>query len=210
VTIRLLGPPLEAGQVVHVVVDDLAGTAAVAAAVAAVLGAGDLVLLGGDLGAGKTAFTQAVARALGVAEAVTSPTFTLVRSYVTAGGLELLHADLYRLDQLHEVVELGLADRLDDGAAAIVEWGDRGLPALGPEYLSVTLERLERLERPDAPLPPAAAADQSNESSAPDPDETGRLIRLAAVGAPWVERWPGLVSGLSKRSGATILPRLAL
>jgi tRNA threonylcarbamoyladenosine biosynthesis protein TsaE len=177
------GPPAGAGhsdessaepdRAVDVSVGNLAGTAAVAAAVAGVLGAGDLVILSGDLGAGKTAFTQALAAALGVTEAVTSPTFTLVRGYVTATGLELLHADLYRLGQLHEVADLGLAERLDDGAVAVVEWGERGLPALLPDYLSVTLEEH------------------------PEPEEARRRIHLAAVGSPWAARWASLVSALA-------------
>ncbi|MST32797.1 tRNA (adenosine(37)-N6)-threonylcarbamoyltransferase complex ATPase subunit type 1 TsaE, partial [Acidimicrobiaceae bacterium USS-CC1] len=147
--------------VVAVQVADLAGTAAVAAVVARLLRAGDLVLLTGDLGAGKTAFTQALAGELGVHEPVTSPTFTLVRQYPTDHGLVLLHADIYRLEQLAEVIDLGLPEQLEEGCAAVVEWGERGAPALVPEYLSVTLT-----------------------AGAPD-RETARLVELRPVGEPW-------------------------
>jgi len=102
-----------------------------AARVAAVLEPGDLVLLAGDLGAGKTFLARGVARELGVptAVAVASPTFTLVQEYETTRGT-LLHADLYRLrgddagKTAAEIRRLGLAERLAEGAIALVEWGE--------------------------------------------------------------------------------------
>ncbi len=156
-------------------VSDLAGTAAVAISVAGVLRAGDLVLLTGELGAGKTAFTRALAGALGVREPVTSPTFTLVRQYRTDVGVDLLHADLYRLEQMAEVLDLGLHEQLEDGAVAVVEWGERGVPALLPEHLAITL-----------------AADRPER-------ETARSIELRAVGAPWRERWAELTRAVASR-----------
>ncbi|MHB1930366.1 MAG: tRNA (adenosine(37)-N6)-threonylcarbamoyltransferase complex ATPase subunit type 1 TsaE [Acidimicrobiales bacterium] len=152
-------------------VEDLAGTRAVAEALAGALRAGDLVLLTGELGAGKTAFTQALAAAMGVTGPVTSPTFTLVRSYPTAGGLDLLHADIYRLEHLAEVVDLGLAEQLDDGALAVVEWGERAAPALLPEYLAVTIT--------------------------PGADDEERWIELRPVGEPWVGRWSEVLTALA-------------
>jgi tRNA threonylcarbamoyladenosine biosynthesis protein TsaE len=101
--------------------------------------AGDVILLGGDLGAGKTTFTQGLARSLGIDELVTSPTFTLLRSYENPKGLRLLHADMYRLDHLQEIVDLGLPELLDEGAVAVVEWGDLAAPVLLPDYLEVRL-----------------------------------------------------------------------
>jgi tRNA threonylcarbamoyladenosine biosynthesis protein TsaE len=106
--------------------------------VGALMTAGDLVLLGGDLGAGKTTFTQGLARALGVEEPVTSPTFTLVHSYDGA-DLRLLHVDVYRLDRLQEVVDLGLPELLEDGAVGVVEWGQRAAPALPPDHLDIRI-----------------------------------------------------------------------
>lgn len=107
-----------------------------AQAMARVLAPGDLVSLSGDLGAGKTFLVRALARALGVEGAVTSPTFTLVREYALARGESLLHADLYRLRGdagvfAAEVARLGLRERRADGAIVVVEWGDGILPALG-------------------------------------------------------------------------------
>ena len=119
----------------------------IAGVVADLTNAGDVILLDGDLGAGKTTFTQGFARKLGVNEPVTSPTFTLVRRYPTSSGFDLYHADLYRLEQLNEVVDLGLGELLDEGAAAIIEWGEKGAPALGPDHLSIQLRLLESEQR---------------------------------------------------------------
>ncbi|MCU1369130.1 MAG: tRNA threonylcarbamoyl adenosine modification protein YjeE [Ilumatobacteraceae bacterium] len=116
---------------------DVEQTRLLAAAVAGLVRAGDLLLLVGDLGAGKTAFTQGFARALGIAEQVTSPTFTLARSYT--GRLVLHHLDVYRLDRLQEAEDLGLAELLDDGGVVVIEWGDAIIPVLQPEYLEVRI-----------------------------------------------------------------------
>jgi tRNA threonylcarbamoyladenosine biosynthesis protein TsaE len=127
-----------------------AETMALAGALAGALGAGDIVLLAGDLGAGKTTFTKGLASALGVSDLVTSPTFTLLRSYPTTtestAGLarpewvtSLVHADLFRLDRLREVLDLAIGEMLEDGAVAVVEWGDLAVPVLGRDALVVSL-----------------------------------------------------------------------
>jgi tRNA threonylcarbamoyladenosine biosynthesis protein TsaE len=108
-------------------------------AIARLLEPGDLVLLSGDLGAGKTFLARAIGRGLGVRAAMPSPTFTLMREIPTAKGL-LVHADLYRLrgEALDvETRRLGLRERRSDGALLVVEWGDEALDALGgnPELL---------------------------------------------------------------------------
>lgn len=113
-------------------------TQELAAALAGVAAAGDLLVLAGDMGAGKTAFTQGLARGLGITERVTSPTFTIIREYA-GPGLDLHHLDVYRLDNLHEVVDLGLGEMLDEEAVMVVEWGDAVLPALPDQYLDIRI-----------------------------------------------------------------------
>jgi len=109
-----------------------------ATALAAVCGPGDLLVLAGEMGAGKTAFAQGFARGLGVTDPVTSPTFTIVREYA-GERLALHHLDVYRLDQIREVTDLGVAEMLDEDAVMLVEWGDAVLPALGDHYLEVRI-----------------------------------------------------------------------
>ncbi len=107
------------------------------AAVAALARPGDVVVLAGDLGAGKTAFVQGFGRALGVVERITSPTFTLVHVY--EGRLPIHHLDVYRLDQVNEALDLGLAEMLDEGGVVLIEWGDAILPVLPHDLLEVRL-----------------------------------------------------------------------
>jgi tRNA threonylcarbamoyladenosine biosynthesis protein TsaE len=120
------------------------------AAIAGVLEAGDLAVLSGDLGAGKTFLVRAVARALGVETAVTSPTFALVQEYATKRA-PLVHVDLYRLrgpGLAAEVARLGLRERRREGAILLVEWGEDAAEALGGEPdLVVSLAIAGELER---------------------------------------------------------------
>jgi len=112
-------------------------TAALGRELAAALSAGDVVLLVGDLGAGKTAFVRGLAEGLGVhRDEVSSPTFTLVQEY-RGGRLPLFHVDLYRLDDPREIDDLGLDEIAEDGVLAI-EWADK-LPSLPPGAVRVTL-----------------------------------------------------------------------
>src|SRR5262245_41809698 len=109
---------------IHLRTCSLDDTAGIAAAVAATVRAGDVVLLAGDLGAGKTTFTKGLAAALGYPDTVTSPTFTLVHTYA-GGRLTVHHADVYRLDRTGEVLDLALSELLDErNAVVVVEWGD--------------------------------------------------------------------------------------
>ncbi|HYX44188.1 MAG TPA: tRNA (adenosine(37)-N6)-threonylcarbamoyltransferase complex ATPase subunit type 1 TsaE [Acidimicrobiales bacterium] len=114
-------------------------TRALAAELAPLLRAGDLLVLAGDLGTGKTAFVQGLARGLGVSEPVTSPAFVLVRTY--RGRLPLVHVDVYRLDHLQEVVDLGLPELVDEEGVAAIEWGDVVLPTLPADFLEVRLDQ---------------------------------------------------------------------
>ena len=126
-------------------------TRALAGRLAPLCRAGDVVLLVGDLGAGKTVFAQGFAAALGVAGPVTSPTFALVRHYrchPPSPVANLIHADVYRTGSLAEVADLGLAELVEEDAVALVEWGDVAAPALGEHALEVTLRLPEAVASP--------------------------------------------------------------
>ena len=144
-------------------------TQALAAAVGGLARPGDLVLLAGDLGAGKTAFAQGFGRALDVTEPITSPTFTLAQQY--EGRLVVHHLDVYRLDQLGEVADLGLSELLDDGGVVLIEWGDAILPVLPNDYLEVRLT-----------------------FGAGDDD---RLLALRSVGPGWAHRQVSLLHAVA-------------
>jgi tRNA threonylcarbamoyladenosine biosynthesis protein TsaE len=128
-------------------------TRELAGRVAAQCRTGDVVLLVGDLGAGKTVFAQGFAGAFGVAGPVTSPTFALVRHYrcgPDAPVRTLIHADVYRTGSVAEVVDLALAELVEEDAVALVEWGDMAAPALGESALEVTLVALDPVRSPEA------------------------------------------------------------
>lgn len=110
--------------------DSMFATEALAARIAPLLRARDVVTLQGDLGAGKTAFARALLRELGVVGEIPSPTFTLVQTY-DARDFPVAHFDLYRLKSADELEEIGFADALADGAA-IVEWPERA-PSFMPK-----------------------------------------------------------------------------
>jgi tRNA threonylcarbamoyladenosine biosynthesis protein TsaE len=148
-------------------------TRAIGAAVAGLVGPRDLILLAGDLGTGKTVFTQGFGAALGVREPITSPTFTLVRTH--PGRIPLLHADVYRLDRIQEVIDLGLPELLDDGggAVAVVEWGDVAAATFAADYLSVRMEF-------------------------DDDGDLGRWMTLRPVGPRWSARTAAVRAALSE------------
>ena len=143
---------------------------------------GDVILLIGDLGAGKTVFAQGFAAALGVPGPVTSPTFALVRHYrcgeESPVGV-LIHADVYRTGSLDEVADLALAELVEEDAVALVEWGELAAPALGESALEVTLV-------------------------APDPDGAPERRVLTIVGrGRWAERSEEAAALVTPSSGRT-------
>ncbi len=118
------------------VLPDAAATEAVGAALAGALRPGMVIFLAGPLGAGKTALTRGLLRALGHQGAVKSPTYTLVESY-RAGGLQVHHFDLYRLADPGELEFLGLDSYFDGDAVCLLEWPERGaglLPAADAQF----------------------------------------------------------------------------
>ncbi len=140
-------------------VDD---TRALGRRLAAVLRAGDLVVLTGPLGAGKTALAQGVGAGLGVTGEVTSPTFVIAR--VHRGPLPLVHADAYRIGAVAEIDDLDLDASLDD-SVTLVEWGEGLVERLADAYLEVRIERR---------------------------DDESRVIELVPHGGDWARRLCGL------------------
>jgi tRNA threonylcarbamoyladenosine biosynthesis protein TsaE len=151
----------------------LADTHAIAAVLAGLARSGDIVLLSGEMGAGKTAFAQGFGRALGVTEPITSPTFTLVHSY-PLDSLTLHHADLYRLERTDEIADLALEELAEFKGIVLVEWGE-ALDGAYPDHLAVHLAPGETVD---------------------DADEFGldgtRTIDITAAGSRWASRWSAL------------------
>lgn len=151
-------------------------TRALGAALAPHLLPGDVVLLSGELGAGKTVLVQGIAAGLGVDEPATSPTFALVHEH-RGDGLRLLHADAWRLASPQEAVELALAEEVDDGGTAlVVEWGELAAAALPGDHLRVVLH--------------------------PGPGEDDRTLELFLEGPSWEARRDRLLVGLPTAGGA--------
>jgi tRNA threonylcarbamoyladenosine biosynthesis protein TsaE len=116
----------------------------------ALLHPGDLVLLLGDLGSGKTHLAKGIVSGMGSADMVTSPSFVLVNEYRASpafGGITIYHADLYRLDDPDEVLGIGLEEAWSGGAVALVEWGERAGTYLPHEHLAVTLAYVDETTR---------------------------------------------------------------
>ncbi|MBI2858413.1 MAG: tRNA (adenosine(37)-N6)-threonylcarbamoyltransferase complex ATPase subunit type 1 TsaE [Chloroflexi bacterium] len=98
---------------------------------------GDVFLLTGELGAGKTCLTQGIARGLGVADNAASPSFVIVREY--RGRLPLFHIDLYRLEKTEEIADLGLEDYFYREGVSVVEWAERARGLVPENHLAITI-----------------------------------------------------------------------
>ena len=170
-------PPADVADARGVVVlPDADATRAFGRALAGVLRAGDLVILTGDLGAGKTTLTQGIGAGLGVRGQVASPTFIVAREHPSLGdGPALVHVDAYRLGSLDEVDALDLDSSLDE-SVTVVEWGSGLVEALAGDRLEIVLER----PRGDV------GAGQASDDDAPEAGE--RRVTVRGVGA----RWSGL------------------
>ncbi len=128
--------------------------------IGALLRAGDVVVLDGELGSGKTVFAKGIAVGLGITEPVVSPTFTVVREY--DAPTPLVHVDVYRLDHLQELHDLGFDDLVGGDAVTVVEWGDRVSALLPGDRLDVLLE--------------------------PGSGDDDRTLSIDAAGVTWAER----------------------
>ncbi|MGI8425398.1 MAG: tRNA (adenosine(37)-N6)-threonylcarbamoyltransferase complex ATPase subunit type 1 TsaE [Actinomycetota bacterium] len=135
-------------------------TARLGTALSPVLIPGDVIVLSGDLGAGKTTFTQGLAVGLGITENVTSPTFLLMKEYF-GGRYPLMHMDIYRLERIQEVIDLGYDEFLDPADIVVVEWGDMVEPLLPKDHLQVILRHI---------------------------DDNSRTVELVPKGADWQPR----------------------
>ena len=107
---------------------------------------GDVIVLVGDLGAGKTTFVQGMGRALGVREPITSPTFVISRVHEGERGMRLIHIDAYRIASGHELDDLDLDVELESGIA-VVEWGDRHAERLAADRLVISIDALANDDR---------------------------------------------------------------
>jgi len=164
----------------------IADTHTVAAAVAALSRPGDIIVLSGEMGAGKTAFAQGFGRALGVSDQITSPTFTLVHSYPVdtgprAGKVTLHHADLYRLERTAEVADLALRELAEFAGIVLVEWGE--VVDLFGDHLVIHLE-------------PTRDGDDEPDDSEVLSLDGARRIEIGAVGPTWAGRWDRLTGNL--------------
>jgi tRNA threonylcarbamoyladenosine biosynthesis protein TsaE len=149
-------------------------TREVGLALASLLQPRDTVVLTGDLGAGKTTLVQGIGRGLGVGEHVASPTFTLVREY--AGRLDVAHVDVYRLERVQDVVDLGLDEVGGPDRVLLVEWGDAVEDLLPGDRLRIEL-------------------------TAADPETETRRIAVEPHGGPWAARWERLEQALRPWTG---------
>ena len=145
-------------------------TEAVGEAIGSQLRVGDLVVLTGDLGAGKTTFAKGLARALGVTQKVTSPTFTIVQEY--DGRLPVAHVDVYRLHRIQELHDFGFEELLES-RVTIVEWGEAIAAVLPLERIDVTL-------------------------TLHDDDDDQRIVEVVAAGPAWAARRPALEAALAE------------
>jgi tRNA threonylcarbamoyladenosine biosynthesis protein TsaE len=148
--------------VIELTIPDAEQMERLGARLAGVLSAGDLVVLEGELGAGKTTLTRGLGAALGARGAITSPTFVLARSHPTASGIPLVHVDAYRLSSARELDDLDLDY---DHSITVVEWGSGKLDGVAESWIDV------RIDRPTG--------------GDPDAEDEPRQVRITGYGPRW-------------------------
>ena len=181
---------------ITVATGDADETRALGADLARLLRAGDLVMLSGGLGAGKTTLAQGIGAALGVRGRVSSPTFIIARVHPSlADGPDLIHVDAYRITSLEEIDALDLDSSLER-AVTLVEWGEEKVEALSPDRLEIQVMRPHGAVRAEHPQPddapagaesPAASATGQPVVDLGEVDDGNRTIIVRAVGPRWAD-----------------------
>ena len=178
---------------ITVTTGDANETRALGARLALLLGAGDLVMLSGGLGAGKTTLAQGVGAALGVRGRVSSPTFIIARVHPSLSeGPDLIHVDAYRIASLEEIDALDLDSSLER-SVTLVEWGEEKVEALSPDRLEVQVLRPHGAVGASGLGAGQAGSDPPDSSATEDPvvdlgevDDGRRTVVVRALGPRWV------------------------
>jgi tRNA threonylcarbamoyladenosine biosynthesis protein TsaE len=163
-------------------------TASLGSHIGGILRPGEILLLVGDLGTGKTTFVRGLADGLGISTRPRSPTFTVVHTY-DGGTYPLVHVDLYRLDSSREVLNLGLEELFEPPAVSVIEWGEKAGPIVGDDYLELDFAWEE-------PADPGR--------STPDANDDVRNIRFLPFGR-WQQRM-GEISDTVRRWASQAAP----
>lgn len=172
-----------------------------AEALAGQLRAGDLLILTGNLGAGKTTLTQSLGRALNVSGRITSPTFVIAREHPSlGGGPALVHVDAYRLADGEELEDLDLDSELDE-SITVVEWGAGLAEQLSADYLELTITPVWAADGVDGL---AGGADDAETEADDDAEDERRTVDLFGHGEAWAGRLPQLRASIGERLGIDI------
>ena len=170
-----------------------------AAALAEHLRAGDLLILTGNLGAGKTTFTQSLGKALDVAGRITSPTFVIAREHLSRiGGPALVHVDAYRLADGEELEDLDLDSELDE-SITVVEWGAGMAEQLSNDHLDITITPVWDEDAESTEDDESVGADDEDEL-----EDERRTVDLTGHGADWAERLPKVQGAISALEGIRV------
>lgn len=167
-----------------------------AAVLAEHLRAGDLLILTGNLGAGKTTFTQSLGKALDVAGRITSPTFVIAREHPSrSGGPALVHVDAYRLADGEELEDLDLDSELDE-SITVVEWGAGLAEQLSSDHLDITITPVWDEDAGDDELVGVDVEDEA--------EDERRTVDLTGRGDAWAERMPAVEAAVSALAGVRV------